>query len=87
MAKFFITWISEKVVEIDAADMSAAEIYARAMINRLGSSTAKLLSIYEDRPIRRKDDKPPTPFNRPPSGTPGAGQMKTLPPPPDQIAA
>jgi hypothetical protein len=75
--KFNVTWLQEKTIEIDAVDVDAAETYSVAMINRLGGfPTAKLLSIYEIKPSAPKDDKPPTPFGKPPSGTLGGGQMK-----------
>jgi hypothetical protein len=75
--KFNVTWLQEKTTEIDVADMAAAEAYGVALIKRLGGfPTAKLLSIYEIKPTERKDDKPPTPFGKPPSGTLGGGQVR-----------
>ncbi len=85
--KFNVTWLQEKTIEIDAVDLAAAEEYGVKMIARLGSfPIAKLLSIHEIKPSNRKDDKPPTPFGRPPSGTLGGGQMKVAPALVDQIA-
>ncbi len=70
--KFNVTWLQEKTLEIDVANLAAAEEYGVKMISRLGGfPVAKLLSIHEIKPSNRKDDKPPTPFGRPPSGTPG----------------
>ena len=86
--KFNVTWLQEKTTEIDVENMAAAEAYGVALINRLGGfPTAKLLSIHEIKPTGRKDDKPPTPFGRPPSGTLGGGQMKVQAPLPDAVAA
>jgi hypothetical protein len=86
--KFNVTWLQEKTIEIDAVDVDAAETYSVAMINRLGGfPTAKLLSIYEIKPSAPKDDKPPTPFGKPPSGTLGGGQMKIAEALPDAVAA
>ena len=84
--KFNVTWLQEKMVEIDVADMAAAEDYGRKLVARLGSDTAKLLCIHEIKPTGRKDDKPPTPFGRPPSGTLGGGEAAPIPAPVDQIA-
>jgi hypothetical protein len=67
--------------------MAAAEAYGVALINRLGGfPVAKLLSIHEIKPTGRKDDKPPTPFGKPPSGTLGGGQVAVAKPLVDQIA-
>jgi hypothetical protein len=86
--KFNVTWLQEKTIEIDAVDVEAAETYSVAMINRLGGfPTAKLLSIYEIKPSAPKDDKPPTPFGKPPSGTLGGGQMKIAEALPDAVTA
>jgi hypothetical protein len=75
--KFNVSWLQEKTIEIDAVDVVSSEKYSVAMINRLGGfPTAKLLSIYEIKPSAPKNDKPPTPFGKPPSGTLGGGQMK-----------
>jgi hypothetical protein len=76
MPKFYVTWIEEKTHEINAVDLKEAEAYGRALITRLGSETSKLLSIYQEKPTNRKDDKPPTPFGKPPSGTLGGGQIR-----------
>ena len=85
--KFNVTWIQEKTVEIDVFDMAAAEEYGVKMIGRLGGfPVAKLLAIHEIKPGRRDEDKPPTPFGRPPSGTLGGGERAPIPPPVDQIA-
>ena len=85
--KFNVTWIQEKTVEIDAVDMAAAEEYGVKLIGRLGGfPVAKLLAIHEIKPGRRDEDKPPTPFGRPPSGTLGGGERAPIPPPVDQIA-
>lgn len=84
--KFNVTWLKESTVEIDVEDMAAAEKYGVALINRLGGfPTAKLLSIHEIKPTNRKDDKPPTPFGKPPSGTLGGGQVSKAPLLVDQI--
>jgi hypothetical protein len=86
--KFNVTWLQEKTTQIDMADIDAAEKYGVDMINRLGGfPTAKLLSIYEIKPNSPKDDKPPTPFGKPPSGTLGGGQMKIAEALPDARAA
>jgi len=86
--KYSITWQQEKTTEVDAVDLAAAEAYGVALIGRLGGfPVTKLLSIYEINPIEPKDDKPPTPFGKPPSGTLGGGQMKIADPLPDAIAA
>jgi hypothetical protein len=85
--KYNVTWIKESTIEIDMPDITAAEAYGVAMIKRLGGfPVAKLLSIHEIKPENRKDDKPPTPFGKPPSGTLGGGQMKVAPALVDQIA-
>lgn len=87
MPKFNLTWIQEKTTEIDVADLNEAEKYGVALINRLGGfPSAKLLSIYAITPAGRKDDKPPTPFGKPPSGTLGGGQVAVAKPLVDQIA-
>lgn len=86
--KFNVTWLQEKTIQIDAADIDEAEKYGVALINRLGGfPVAKLLSIYEIKPTTQKDDKPPTPFGKPPSGTLGGGQMKIAETLPDAVAA
>ena len=85
--KFNVTWLQEKTTEIDASDITAAEVYANNLVARLGSETTKILSIHTIVPTGRKDDKPPTPFGRPPSGTLGGGQMKVQAPLPDAVAA
>jgi hypothetical protein len=86
--KFSVTYLEEKATEIDAADLAAAEAYGVALIGRLGGfPVAKLLSIYEIKPAEPKDDKPPTPFGKPPSGTLGGGQMKIAEDLPDARAA
>ena len=85
--KYNVTWLEEKSAEIDAADMPAAEAYSVAMMGRLGGfPVARILSLYEVRATDKKDDRPPTPFGAPPSGTLGGGQMKTAEPLPDAIA-
>jgi hypothetical protein len=85
--KFSVTWLEEKTSEIDVIDMNAAEKYGVALINRFGGfPSAKLLSICEIKPNIPKDDKPPTPFGKPPSGTLGGGQMKIAEALPDAIA-
>ena len=85
--KFNLTWTQEKTVEIDVVDMAAAEEYGVKMIGRLGGfPVAKLLAIHEIKPDRRGEDKPPTPFGRPPGGTLGGGERAPIPPPVDQIA-
>ena len=85
--KFNVTWLKESTVEINMPDMASAEAYGVALIKRLGGfPTAKLLSIYEIKPTERKDDKPPAPFGRPPSGTLGGGQVKIETALVDQIA-
>ena len=67
--------------------LAAAEEYGVKMIGRLGGfPVAKLLAIHEIKPGRRDEDKPPTPFGRPPSGTLGGGERAPIPPPVDQIA-
>lgn len=84
--KFNVTWLQEKTIQIDAADIDEAEKYGVALINRLGGfPVAKLL--YEIKPTAQKDDKPPTPFGKPPSGTLGGGQMKIAEALPDAVAA
>ena len=85
--KFNVTWVHESTLEIDAADMAAAEEYGRKLVTRLGVETTKLLSIHEIKPTQRKNDKPPTPFNRPPEGTPGGGKIARVAPPVDAVAA
>ena len=75
--KFNVTWLQEKTTEIDASDITAAEVYANGLVARLGSETTKILSIHAIVPTNRKDDKPPTPFGKPPSGTLGGGQAQT----------
>jgi hypothetical protein len=86
--KFNVTWIKESTVEVDMPDIHAAEEYGVKLINRLGGfPTAKLLSIHEIKPTDRKDDKPPTPFGAPPSGTLGGGQVAVAKPLVDQVAA
>jgi hypothetical protein len=86
--KFNVTWVQEKTTAIDVADIGEAEKYGVALINRLGGfPTAKLVSIYPVLPPSGKDDKPPTPFGKPPSGTLGGGQMKTPEALPDARAA
>ena len=76
--KFNVTWLQEKTTEIDVENMAAAEAYGVAPINRpCGFPAAKLLSIHEIKPVNRKDDKPPTLFGKPPSGTLGGGQAQT----------
>ena len=88
MGKFNVAWLEEKTTTIDSEDIDAAEAYAVAMIGRLGSfPTARLLSIHEIKPNEPKDDKPPTPFGKPPSGTLGGGQMKVEEALPDVRAA
>ena len=86
--KFNVTWIKESTIEVDMPDMAAAEAYGVSLIKRLGGfPTAKLLSIHEIKPTGRKDDKPPTPFGKPPSGTLGGGQIPVAPTLVDQVAA
>ena len=86
--KFNVTWLQEKTIEIDVTDLAAAEEYGVKLIARLGGfPVAKLLSIHEIKPVNRKDDKPPTPFGRPPSGTLGGGQMAVAPALVDAVAA
>ena len=85
--KYNITWLQEKTIEIDAESIEAAEQYANNMVVRLGAEITKVLSIHTIVPTGRKDDKPPTPFGRPPSGTLGGGQMKVQAPLPDAVAA
>jgi hypothetical protein len=88
MAKFNIAWLEEKAAAIDAADIDAAEAYAVAMMGRLGAfPTSRLLSIHEVIATDGRDDKPPTPFGRPPSGTLGGGQVKVAEALPDARAA
>lgn len=85
--KFNVTWIKESTREIDVENLAEAEAYGVALIKRLGGfPVAKLLSIHEIKPTDRKDDKPPTPFGKPPSGTLGGGQMAIAAPLVDQIA-
>jgi hypothetical protein len=86
--KYSVTWLEEKTTEIDATDLGEAERYSVAMIGRLGGFPgARLLSIHEIKLNAPKDDKPPTPFGNPPSGTLGGGQMKVAEGLPDAIAA
>ena len=82
-----MTWLQEKTIEIDAESIEAAEQYANNMVVRLGAEITKVLSIHTIVPTSRKDDKPPTPFGRPPSGTLGGGQMKVQAPLPDAVVA
>jgi hypothetical protein len=85
--KFVVAWLEERTSEIDAIDMSAAEKYGVEHMSRLGGfPSARLLSITEIKPNEPKDDKPPTPFGKPPSGTLGGGQMKVLEALPDAVA-
>jgi len=86
--KFNVTWQEEKTQQVDFPDIAFAESFAVGKMQRLGGfPAAKLVSIYpvlEDAP---KDDKPPTPFGAPPSGTLGGGQATSLPGLPDAVAA
>jgi hypothetical protein len=83
--KFNMTWLEEKNITIDAVDVDAAETYGVALIKRLGGfPKAKLLSIL---PVLSTNDKPPTPFGKPPSGTLGGGQVKVAEALPDVRAA
>lgn len=85
--KFSVTWLEEKTTEIDVVDIREAEKYCVALITRLGGfPSVKLLAIQHLAPAADKDDKPPTPFGRPPSGTLGGGQMKVTAALPDLVA-
>jgi hypothetical protein len=83
--KFNVTWQEEKSAVIDTENLGDAESYSVGMCARLGGFPAvKLLSIVPiDKPA---EDKPPTPFGRPPSGTLGGGQMKIEETLPDAMA-
>jgi hypothetical protein len=86
--KFNVTWQEEKTQQVDFPDIETAEAFAVAKMGRLGGFyTAKLLSIYPVLPDAPKDDKPPTPFGKPPSGTLGGGKVISLPTPADAVAA
>jgi hypothetical protein len=69
--KFRVTALEECSIDIDVADLAAAEAYGVEWAKRLGGfPKARLLTIL---PVvaAPADDKPPTPFGKPPSGTPG----------------
>jgi hypothetical protein len=86
--KFNVAWLEEKTQQVEFPDIEAAEAFAVAKMGRLGGfPTAKLVSIHPVLPDAPKDDKPPTPFGAPPSGTLGGGQAICLSPLPDAIAA
>jgi hypothetical protein len=86
--KFNVTWQEEKTQLVYFLNVEEAERYAVGMMKRLGGfPAAKLLSIHPVLPDAPKDDKPPTPFGKPPSGTLGGGQATSLPGLPDAVAA
>ena len=86
--KFNVTWLEEKTQLVYFLNVEEAERYAVGMMNRLGGfPAAKLVSIYPVLEGAPKDDKPPTPFGAPPSGTLGGGQVASLPGLPDAVAA
>lgn len=86
--KYNVTWIEEKHQLIDAQDIEAAEEKAVNLMARLGRfPTVRLVSIHKLDDGSAPAPKPPTPFNRPPSGTPAGGQMRVAEPLPDVRAA
>jgi hypothetical protein len=86
--KFNVTWLEEKTQLVYFLNVEEAEWYAVGMMKRLGGfPTAKLLSIHPILPDAPKDNRPPTPFGKPPSGTLGGGQITHTLPLPDAVAA
>jgi hypothetical protein len=86
--KFNVKWQEEKTQQVDFPDIEAVEAFSVAKMKRLGGfPVAKLLSIHPVLPDTPKDDKPPTPFGAPPSGTLGGGHAVCLLSPPDVVAA
>jgi hypothetical protein len=86
--KFNVAWQEEKTQQVEFPDIEAAEAFAVAKMRRLGGfPAAKLLSIHSILPDAPKDDKPPTPFGKPPSGTLGGGQVTCLSYLPDAVSA
>jgi hypothetical protein len=73
---------------VEADSLAEAEAFVRAGMTQYKECT--LLSIIREGAVVTtsggSDPKGPTPFNRPPSGTPGSPDAKPLPELVDQIA-
>lgn len=72
--KYAITFLKETTQYIDAASLEGASYSAARLAYR--EEGMKVLSVIALRPGESLPPKKPTPFDRPPSGTPGAGQMR-----------
>lgn len=87
MPRYEVRFSTVACAIIEADDLWKAEQAVRAALTQYEEPT--LLSIIQEGVVVVVEDgkpKPPTPFNRPPSGTPGGGKATTPPPLADLVA-
>lgn len=72
--KFTVKFVKEITMVVDCEDINEAVDITTARMDR--EQNCKILSIERIIEGTAPAPKNPTPFDRPPSGTPGAGQMR-----------
>lgn len=74
--KYAVTFLKETTQIVDAISLEAAALWAARRVYR--EEDMKVLSIQMVKEGEALPPKKPTPFDRPPNGTPGAGQMRIV---------